>query len=91
MMKRRVCCAFCSSVCTSEEPAAAIGEAGGVRFGGPIALGGRQQQPQRKLEAGIGVRIEDDILVTVDGNENLSAGLPRRADDIEAWMRSLRS
>ncbi len=39
---------------------------------------------------GIGVRIEDDILVTADGNENLSAGLPRRADEIEAWMRSLR-
>ena len=38
---------------------------------------------------GIGVRIEDDILVTADGNENLSGGLPRRADDVEAWMRSL--
>jgi len=39
---------------------------------------------------GIGVRIEDDILVTAHGNENLSAGLPRQADEIEAWMRSLR-
>jgi Xaa-Pro aminopeptidase len=39
---------------------------------------------------GIGVRIEDDILVTADGNENLSGGLPRRADEIESWMRSLR-
>ncbi|MFE2111700.1 aminopeptidase P family protein [Kitasatospora sp. NPDC059463] len=38
---------------------------------------------------GIGVRIEDDILVTADGNENLSAGLPRRAEDVEAWMASL--
>ncbi|MFI0775521.1 aminopeptidase P family protein [Streptomyces sp. NPDC021212] len=35
---------------------------------------------------GIGVRIEDDILVTEDGNRNLSAGLPRSADDVEAWM-----
>ncbi|WP_267243505.1 aminopeptidase P family protein [Streptomyces sp. PR69] len=39
---------------------------------------------------GIGVRIEDDILVTEDGNRNLSAALPRRADEVEAWMASLR-
>ncbi|WP_030273127.1 aminopeptidase P family protein [Streptomyces sp. NRRL B-24484] len=38
---------------------------------------------------GIGVRIEDDILVTGDGNENLSAGLPRSADDVESWMTGL--
>ncbi|MGP7960392.1 aminopeptidase P family protein [Sanguibacter sp. A247] len=39
---------------------------------------------------GIGVRIEDDVLVTVDGNENLTAALPRTADEVEAWMASLR-
>ncbi|MER5861955.1 aminopeptidase P family protein [Kitasatospora sp. NPDC002040] len=38
---------------------------------------------------GIGIRIEDDILVTADGNENLSAGLPRQADEVEAWMAGL--
>lgn len=36
---------------------------------------------------GIGVRIEDDLLVTADGYENLSGGLPRPAVEVEAWMR----
>ncbi|WP_029150977.1 aminopeptidase P family protein [Microbacterium indicum] len=36
---------------------------------------------------GIGVRIEDDILMTEDGPVNLSAAVPRTADDVEAWVR----
>ncbi|MBL7951620.1 MAG: aminopeptidase P N-terminal domain-containing protein [Flavobacteriales bacterium] len=35
---------------------------------------------------GIGVRIEDDILVTEGDPVNLSAGAPRKADEVEALM-----
>jgi Xaa-Pro aminopeptidase len=35
---------------------------------------------------GIGVRIEDNILVTSTGAENMSAGIPRTANDVEAWV-----
>lgn len=35
---------------------------------------------------GIGVRIEDDLLVTPDGVEVLSRALPSAADDLEKWM-----
>jgi Xaa-Pro aminopeptidase len=37
---------------------------------------------------GIGVRIEDDILITSEGNENLTAMLPRSSADVEAWVRA---
>ena len=40
---------------------------------------------------GIGVRIEDDIVVTADGCRNLSAGIPRTADEVEAWVRAARA
>ncbi|MGZ4454188.1 MAG: aminopeptidase P family protein [Nocardioides sp.] len=35
---------------------------------------------------GIGIRIEDDIVVTSDGALNLSAALPRTPEDVESWM-----
>jgi Xaa-Pro aminopeptidase len=35
----------------------------------------------------LGIRIEDDILVTATGSENLSAGAPRKAEEVERLMR----
>jgi Xaa-Pro aminopeptidase len=38
---------------------------------------------------GIGVRIEDDVVVTDGEAINLSAALPRDPDEITAWMREV--
>jgi Xaa-Pro aminopeptidase len=50
-------------------------------------------QPDDELFApeyrGIGIRIEDDIVVTADGCRNLSAGIPSHPDEIEKWMKSI--
>ncbi|AQY01087.1 aminopeptidase P family protein [Microbacterium foliorum] len=40
---------------------------------------------------GIGVRLEDDILMTQDGPINLSADIPRTADEVEAWIARIQS
>ena len=40
---------------------------------------------------GIGVRIEDDVLVTEDGNRNLTAKVPKDPEAIEALMNSKRA
>lgn len=50
-------------------------------------------QPDDELFApeyrGIGIRIEDDIVVTAEGYRNLSENIPRHPDDIENWMQAL--
>ena len=50
-------------------------------------------QPDDELFApeyrGIGIRIEDDIVVTTNGYLNLSENIPRHPDEIERWMKSL--
>jgi Xaa-Pro aminopeptidase len=39
-------------------------------------------------EEDLGVRIEDTVLITEDGYDNLSKGLPREIEEIEALMKS---
>jgi len=36
---------------------------------------------------GLGIRIEDDIVVTEDGILNLTRAIPKQVDEIEAWVR----
>ncbi|WP_313277859.1 Xaa-Pro aminopeptidase [Kosakonia cowanii] len=40
---------------------------------------------------GIGIRIEDDIVITDNGNENLTASVVKKADEIEALMAKARA
>ncbi|MFE7589830.1 aminopeptidase P family protein [Kitasatospora sp. NPDC057512] len=40
---------------------------------------------------GLGIRIEDDLVITPDGAHLMSGALPRTAPDIESWMATLLS
>jgi Xaa-Pro aminopeptidase len=39
--------------------------------------------PERR----VGIRIEDDILITKTGNVNLTSAIPKSIEDIEAAMK----
>ncbi len=41
-------------------------------------------------EKGFGVRIEDEVLMTASGHELLTAALPRKLEDVEAWIEQRR-
>jgi Xaa-Pro aminopeptidase len=43
-----------------------------------VTLGGK------RYSEWIGIRIEDDILITQDGQENMTTGAPREIDEVEA-------
>jgi Xaa-Pro aminopeptidase len=40
------------------------------------------------LEENLGIRLEDDYLITKDGHKNLMANIPIEADEIEDWMNA---
>ena len=39
-----------------------------------------------RLEEGLGIRIEDDIVITKEGHENLTRAIPKTVEEIEAFM-----
>lgn len=47
----------------------------------------KQVKPIYQKYAGIGIRLEDDILITTDGHINLSMEAPVKMEDVEGGMR----
>ena len=41
-----------------------------------------------RVEEEIGIRLEDTIAITENGYENLSAGVPRTVQEVEALMKA---
>jgi Xaa-Pro aminopeptidase len=52
---------------------------------GLYVAAGDEQAPEALR--GIGVRIEDDVVVSADGCENLNAAIPKHPEDVESWIR----
>lgn len=48
--------------------------------------GDKEEVPARYRN--IGIRIEDDLVITAEGNEILSADAPKTVAEIESWMRT---
>lgn len=72
----------------------------GLEVHDPVSDRGRPLEPGMVItiepgiyipEENLGIRIEDDVLVTRDGCRILSRGLPRKAEEIERMMRESRS
>ena len=70
----------------------AMGDVGGTLVMGLRLLGGETIADIGiyDLKNGIGLRIEDDCLITEHGCENLSACIPREIDDLRVTIQTIR-